>query len=119
MNTDILIVGSGPVGATFARVLFERLPHVRIIMLDAGPQLTPRPGQHVANIVDEQARAQAQVRSQGPSQYQYESPAMTDRAGAMAERGLRRIARLVRPGTHLVTPDDADLDMSGLPAAAL
>ena len=49
---DILIIGSGPVGATFARILSEQKPDAKILMVDAGPRLTARAGQHIKNITD-------------------------------------------------------------------
>ena len=117
-DVDVLIVGSGPAGATFARVISEREPDARILMVDIGPQLTARPGVHVKNIVDPEERGRAQVRSQGPSQFPYELPSFAERAHATEKRGRERIAMLARPGTHLINPDDADLDRSGMPAAA-
>src|SRR5262249_5741171 len=110
-DVDVLIVGSGPAGATFARVISERAPQAKVLMVEVGPQLTARPGVHVKNITDPQARMKAQVRSQGPSQFEYEIPSFAERAHAAGEkRGRERIAMLARPGTHLINPDDADLD---------
>jgi len=63
---DVLVVGSGPVGSAFARAVNERDPGLRILMLEAGPLLTERPGVHVKNIADRDARRRAQLRSQGP-----------------------------------------------------
>src|SRR5262245_8364423 len=63
---DVVVVGSGPVGSAFARAVSERAPATRILMLEAGPQLTERPGVHVKNIADADARARAQLLSQGP-----------------------------------------------------
>ena len=62
----IAIVGSGPIGATYARTLLEGLPDARVIMFEAGPQLTDRPGESVRNIVDAEAKARARELSQGP-----------------------------------------------------
>ena len=63
---DVLVVGSGPVGSAFARAVHERDASLRIMMLEAGPLLTERPGVHVKNIADRDARRRAQLRSQGP-----------------------------------------------------
>ncbi|MFB2580242.1 GMC oxidoreductase [Herbiconiux sp. P15] len=61
-----LIVGSGPVGSAFARVLLESNPDVRVVMFEAGPQLTEVPGQSVRNIADADEKERARERSQGP-----------------------------------------------------
>jgi choline dehydrogenase-like flavoprotein len=66
-DVDVLVVGSGPVGSAFARAVHERAPETRIVMLEAGPLLTERPGVHVRNIADADARLRAQVLSEGPS----------------------------------------------------
>ena len=62
----IAIVGSGPIGATYARTLLEGLPDARVIMFEAGPQITDRPGESVRNIEDPDAKARARELSQGP-----------------------------------------------------
>jgi pyranose oxidase len=49
-RVDVLIVGSGPVGATFARALAEGDPTKKILMVDLGVQLTPSPGTNAKNI---------------------------------------------------------------------
>jgi choline dehydrogenase-like flavoprotein len=88
---DLLIVGSGPVGATFARVVSERRPDARILMVDAGPVLTDPPGLNLKNLEDEAALQRARELSQGPP-------------GSQAPR----------QGTHLAEPGSA-----GMPAAAM
>lgn len=47
IHTDVLIIGSGAVGATFARLL-ARMGR-KITMLEAGKQLSDRPGEHLRN----------------------------------------------------------------------
>src|SRR5438309_6273010 len=81
-SVDVLIVGSGPMGATFARVISEGAPQAKIMMVEVGPQITRRPGMHIRNITDPQERARAQLRSQGPAQFPYEIPSITERAAA-------------------------------------
>ena len=47
LNVDVLIIGSGPIGCTFARKLVEA-GH-KVLMIDAGAQLSKRPGAHLKN----------------------------------------------------------------------
>ena len=49
-RVDVLIMGSGPVGATFARMLVEGNPAKKILMVDLGAQLTAAPGMNAKNI---------------------------------------------------------------------
>src|SRR5205809_2053452 len=87
---DVLVVGSGPVGSAFARAVHERAPATRVLMLEAGPRLTDRPGVHVRNIADADARARAQLLSEGPG---------AEAAGAAAAADGAPRAGRPRPGT--------------------
>ena len=100
---DLLIVGSGPVGATFARVVSERLPQARIVMVDAGPVLTDPPGLNLKNLEDEHELQRARELSQGPPD------AARGNAGIPAVEGTIT----ARQGTHLVDP------AGGMPAACM
>lgn len=118
MQTDILIIGSGIVGATYARLLSEQAPHATILMVDAGPHLTNRIGQHTKNIADDVERETAQIRSQGSHQAAYPLTSVHERAAA-ARNGTLSIELMARAGVHLVAESVADLAQSGMPAAAL
>jgi pyranose oxidase len=92
----IAIVGSGPIGSAYARVLLESVPDARVVMFEAGPQLTPRPGASVRNIADPAEKEHARRLSQGPQ------------AGALrASLGIPEEAVVegmftARQGTHLL-----------------
>ena len=116
-ETDILIIGSGPVGATFARVIHDALPGKKILMIDAGPRLTANAGMHVKNIADEKERELAQIKSQGPHQKPYPLVTVAERATAVQE-GRINLDLLARPGTHLISETETELRNNGLPAAA-
>ena len=53
---DVAIVGSGPTGAAYARILSEEAPGVTIAMFEVGPTVSDPPGAHVKNIEDPEAR---------------------------------------------------------------
>ena len=97
---DVVIVGSGPVGCACARILAERAPRLRVLMLEAGPRLTGVPGANVRNEADGAVRARYQLASEGPD------------AAAGPER---RAEYSARPGTHRVrrrrpgSPDQDDM----------
>jgi pyranose oxidase len=103
VSYDLLVVGSGPVGSSYARVVWERLPDARILMVDAGPVLTDPPGLNLKNLDDADAVRRARERSQGPP----DAPTGTV--------GLPHVEGTItaRQGTHLVDPDGQ------MPAAAV
>ena len=94
-NPHVIIVGSGPNGATYAREILENHPTARVTMLELGPQLTERPGESVKNIEDDDARSKARAMSQGPQ---------ADEA-TRAKLGLPYLQEgtlTARQGTHLI-----------------
>ncbi|MEV7636791.1 GMC oxidoreductase [Pseudarthrobacter enclensis] len=96
INPTIAIVGSGPIGSTYARILLEQLPQARVIMFEAGPQLTDRPGESVRNIADPAAKARAREMSQGPQAGEYRE-SLGIPAGTVTEGMFT-----ARQGTHLL-----------------
>lgn len=108
-HVDVAIVGSGPTGAAYARIISEESPQTRIASFEVGPQLTERPGLHVKNIANPEERASAQRRSQG-----LEPSLLGARSGEMDGP-----PRLVRPGTYLLDSGYRQPGEDGLPAAAM
>lgn len=109
-EVDVVIVGSGPTGAAYARVLSERSPGTRIALFEAGPLLADPPGVHVKNIDDDEARAEAQRRSEGLRPH-------TTRAEARTYADPMK--RVVRSGTQVLPDGYQQPGEDGLPAAAM
>ncbi|WP_328475298.1 GMC oxidoreductase [Actinoplanes sp. NBC_00393] len=65
MTSTVLIVGSGPTGATYARKLLESVPGVTVLMVEGGPVVSDPPGMNVKNIADPAEQAAARLASQG------------------------------------------------------
>ncbi len=108
-EVDVAIVGSGPAGSTYARILSEQAPDATIAMFEAGPTVSDPPGSHVKNIVDDAARREAQSRSEGPS----------PSAGTFTNPGAVRAGeRRGRAGTYLLDSGYQAEGEDGLPAAA-
>jgi choline dehydrogenase-like flavoprotein len=64
-SADVVIIGSGPTGSAYARVIRNEWPEARILMVEAGPQILPQKGAHLDNIADLDERAAFEVRAQG------------------------------------------------------
>lgn len=104
---DLLVVGTGPVGATFARELLETAPHATVLLVDAGPQLTEEIGGNVRNLNAEERRRVQQRATAWTGQQTSDTGRIGDRIAA-------------RPGTFLVDPDRVSEDaQGGMPAAAI
>jgi pyranose oxidase len=98
-HVDVLIVGSGPTGAAYARTIADSRPNAKVLVVEVGPVATQPPGNHVANIADRALRERAQIAFQGPNRRRYakltheqveggaeasEHPALIERPGLFA-----------------------------------
>jgi choline dehydrogenase-like flavoprotein len=107
---DVVIVGSGPTGAAYARILSERAPAASIVMFEVGPTVSDPPGAHVKNIADSDARVRAQVASEGPG----------ERGEKVASPGAAKAGhRAARPGTFLLDDGYQLPGEDGLPVVAM
>jgi len=109
-GVDVAIVGSGPTGAAYARILSEEAPGLTIAMFEAGPTVSDPPGAHVKNIEDPERRAAAQRASEGPG-----AGADTVSSPGAVKSGERR----ARPGTFLLDDGYAFPGEDGMPVAAM
>lgn len=116
-DVDVLIIGSGPAGATYARTIGDTVPDARILMVELGPHLPGPRGEHTQNLSPEDKDA-VQLATQGPD------------AGIEREKALAGIAdgvdpgvefrQTVLPGLHFVDPrPELDPGEVGLPAASM
>ncbi|KRB59101.1 hypothetical protein ASE04_27290 [Rhizobium sp. Root708] len=64
-SADVVIIGSGPTGSAYARVIRNKWPEARILMVEAGPQILAQKGAHLDNIVDLDERAAFEMQAQG------------------------------------------------------
>lgn len=110
---DVAIIGSGPCGAAYARILSEQAPDATVACFEAGPLLADPPGIHVKNIADIHERATAQRRSEGlPSLVAAASGSSTSTAAGTG-------SRMVRPGTFLLPKGYKQPGEDGMPGAAM
>jgi choline dehydrogenase-like flavoprotein len=63
---DVVIVGSGPAGSAYARMISDKAPNAAVLLVEAGPAITTPPAQHVSTITDRTALDHARAMSQGP-----------------------------------------------------
>jgi len=109
---DVIIVGSGPTGAAYARTIADQRPGARILMLEAGPQVSTPPGNHLFNIRDAALQRDAELASQGPQRGISYEP-ITEAEWTQRLSGEQDGAMLRRPGLFAVGQSGPD----GFPAA--
>jgi choline dehydrogenase-like flavoprotein len=64
-KADVVIIGSGPTGSAYARIIRRDWPEAKILMVEAGPQILPETGAHLDNIADLEERGALEVLAQG------------------------------------------------------
>lgn len=103
-HDDVLIVGSGLMGAAVAQLVRAKHPHARVIMLAGGPAVGPVPGQHLHDVTDPDVWARYNRRVSSGVQAFYTGVAPTAAVGA---------------GMHGVTPGMYHLDSLGEEASEM
>lgn len=116
-KVDVLIVGSGPAGATYARTIGDLKPHARVLMVEVGPVIPGTRGEHSQNMTDEE-RAAAQLLTQGPDSGVVRATALADIAPGIDPS--MEFRQTVLPGLFFVDPrPDLGPGEVGLPAASM
>jgi choline dehydrogenase-like flavoprotein len=130
-SVDVVIVGSGPAGSAYARVIGDALPHATILMVEVGPKVSDAIGEHTMNMSPEdrvaaqmlaqgpdasvqRARVAAQMLAQGPDASVQRAEVGLAPTGAAASDGP-----FVFAGTFLLGDGSAVDGESGLPAASM
>jgi pyranose oxidase len=62
---DVLVVGSGPVGAAYVRLLTQARPDLDVLVVEAGPVVSDPPGMNLRNIADPAQQEKARLLAQG------------------------------------------------------
>ena len=100
---DVLVVGSGPVGAAYVRLLTEARPDLDVLVVEAGPVVSDPPGMNLRNIADPAQQEKARLLAQGQALPGTDALPL-DIPGTVT----------ARQGTYLVDPGNEQM-----PAAAL
>lgn len=116
-RVDVLIVGSGPAGSTYARTIGDAVPDATILMVEVGPAIPGARGDHTFNMA-EADRVAAQLLTQGPDTGVERAAALSDIAPGL-DPSLE-FRQTILPGLFFVDPRPtlADGDV-GLPAASM
>lgn len=116
-TVDVLIVGSGPAGSTYARTIGDAVPDARILMVEVGPAVPGTRGDHTQNL-DEAERLAVQLLTQGPDAGIERAAALSDIAPGI-DPSLE-FRQTILPGLFFADPRPtlAEGDV-GLPAASM
>jgi choline dehydrogenase-like flavoprotein len=93
-DVDVLIVGSGPVGAAVAARVRELHPGATIAIVDAGEPVGTRTGEHLHNILDVDVRAEYTRRIRPTGQAGYVAASDTASCIAGNHSGVVSVGRL-------------------------
>ncbi|MFD1713941.1 GMC oxidoreductase [Amnibacterium flavum] len=115
-HVDVLIVGSGPAGSTYARTIGDAVPSVRMLMVEVGPELPGVRGNHTQNMPDEE-RVAAQLLTQGPDAGIERAAAMSDVADGIDPSVEFR--QTILPGLFFAGRRVVREGEVGLPAASM
>lgn len=114
---DVLIIGSGPAGSTYARTIGDALPNATILMVEVGPDIPGERGFHSMNMTDA-ARTEAQLLTQGPDAGIERRAALADIAPGI-DPSLE-FRQTILPGLFFVDPRPKLAEGEvGLPAASM
>jgi choline dehydrogenase-like flavoprotein len=100
---DVLVVGSGPVGAAYVRLLTQARPDLDVLVVEAGPVVSDPPGMNLRNIADPLQQEKARLLAQGQALPGTDAMPL-DIPGTIT----------ARQGTYLIAPANEQM-----PAAAL
>ncbi|MGV8882304.1 MAG: GMC oxidoreductase [Rhodoglobus sp.] len=92
---DVLIVGSGMMGAAVARCLRDEHPDIRIAMIAGGPTVGPHAGQHLHDVADPEVWARYNRKVSSGIQAFY--------TGVSPSSGVGGSMRDVEPGMYHLT----------------
>ncbi|WP_238589024.1 hypothetical protein [Pseudonocardia sp. HH130629-09] len=116
-RVDVLVIGSGPAGSTYARTIGDAVPTARILMVEVGPAVPGVRGDHTQNMSDDD-RAAAQLLTQGPDSGVERAAALSDVADGI-DPSLE-FRHTILPGLFFADPRPAPAPGEvGLPAASM
>ena len=116
-QVDVLVIGSGPAGSTYARTIGDAVPSATILMVEVGPKIPGARGEHTQNM-SEKDRRFAQLLTQGPQ-------AGVERAKALSDIAIGldpslEFRQTILPGLFFVDPRPKLPEGEvGLPAASM